>query len=46
MYLHGVPDVLSVHATLAGCERAQRAAQAQANGERLLYICSTVSIAP
>jgi hypothetical protein len=44
MYFHGVPDVVSVHASLSGCEQRQRAAESSGSG--LLYRCQMVSVAP
>ena len=46
MYLHGVPDLLSVHASHHGCEEARKTASAQAVSRDLIYSCQTASIAP
>jgi hypothetical protein len=43
----GVPDVLSVHASLGGCERAQRAMEANTqHGPGLIYACTRANVAP
>jgi hypothetical protein len=47
IYVSGTPDVLSVHASLGGCERAQRAMEASTqHGPGLIYACTRANVAP